>query len=50
MSSEKIILTDVDGLSTREALRKLKSAIKDELDKDQVNFSVWTFCILLIFI
>lgn len=43
MPSEKNILTDSEGLSTKEALNKLKAAIKDELENEQVILLVLSF-------
>lgn len=38
MSPESSAMSDVESLSTKEALNKLKTAIKDELEREQVNF------------
>lgn len=38
MSPENSAMSDVESLSTKEALNKLKTAIKDELEREQVNF------------
>lgn len=38
MSPENNAMTDIESLTTKEALNKLKTAIKDELEREQVNF------------
>lgn len=40
MSPENSAISDVESLSTKEALNKLKTAIRDELEREQVNLYI----------
>ena len=40
MPPESSAISDVESLSTKEALNKLKNAIRNELEREQVNFHV----------